>query len=660
MVLGLRSRVQQQQNSPVQAATARNAGAGTTTSTTPLPPTPKAADPPPAAAQQAPIEQPPPVKSTEMNSSTANSSRDCGNSLSSKEMASSHMDVDEEAPSSHSQPSSCVGKHPSPDMSEVDQDEDLILIIPSSGEDDASAALERSAYEESNASEISGPAANARSPPPSPTSASISAVISSITSVATGANGSVPSYYCTPCAKTFPTAKMLQQHNQTFHTDKSFVCEICGKAFRFRSNLAEHRSVHTALKPFVCKYCGKSSRLKGNLTKHILKHHKTEQKDYIGKDDIIIKKGKKSVKDPAAIDFLEKSMIVLPSSAAAAGSNGHGSDGSVTPLDMKSSTGSPACSMEQCVLMSLGLDAGSLDLSLKSEMQDSDGSGLGDSLLTRQSTNDSLLAKCNMAMEVGDDPVEDGPMDMSPFNNAASGAMAAIMDNVGQFLSSVASSGASFSLPNSSGGGLNGTRKVIRNGTTASSIPGLEKLIPPTTTNFVVHKTTTTNSLASMNGNGTNRQLVGSPSKTQCPECGKHLRKPRDLVAHLATIHHIAPTGGQQAYASTSSPERHSPAPFSENGEASPDASTVQSELRQIKLALGEMRSANKTAKLEQMVSTLDTRVGRLEKQLEMALNSIYTLVQLQTGINSVVTRFRDDASDQLKNVLQILTDSSP
>lgn len=91
-----------------------------------------------------------------MNSSTANSSRDCGNSLSSKEMASSHMDVDEEAPSSHSQPSSCVGKHPSPDMSEVDQDEDLILIIPSSGEDDASAALERSAYEESNASEISG------------------------------------------------------------------------------------------------------------------------------------------------------------------------------------------------------------------------------------------------------------------------------------------------------------------------------------------------------------------------------------------------------------------------------------------------------------------------------------------------------------------------
>lgn len=119
--------------------------------------------------------------------------------------------------------------------------------------------------------------------------------------------------------------------------------------------------------------------ISGNLTKHILKHHKTEQKDYIGKDDIIIKKGKKSVKDPAAIDFLEKSMIVLPSNAAAAAAgNGHVSDGSVTPLDMKSSTGSPACSVEQCVLMSLGLDAGSLDLSLKSEIQDSESSGLGE------------------------------------------------------------------------------------------------------------------------------------------------------------------------------------------------------------------------------------------------------------------------------------------
>ncbi|KRY26538.1 Zinc finger protein [Trichinella spiralis] len=106
-------------------------------------------------------------------------------------------------------------------------------------------------------------------------------------------------------------------HGNVYQAEKSFICEICGKAFRFRSNLAEHRSVHTSLKPYVCRFCGKSSRLKGNLTKHILKHHKREQNEFIGKDDIIIKKGKKSVKDPAAVDFLEKSMIILTSEQAA-------------------------------------------------------------------------------------------------------------------------------------------------------------------------------------------------------------------------------------------------------------------------------------------------------------------------------------------------------
>uniref|UniRef100_A0A915HN97 C2H2-type domain-containing protein n=1 Tax=Romanomermis culicivorax TaxID=13658 RepID=A0A915HN97_ROMCU len=137
---------------------------------------------------------------------------------------------------------------------------------------------------------------------------------------ATSNDGSIPvglvdpngSYFtCSTCPKYFLNESNLKHHNSLYHSEKSFTCEICGKAFRFRSNLAEHRSVHTSLKPYVCKFCGKSSRLKGNLTKHILKHHKKEQSDFIGKDDIIIRKGKKSIKDPAAVDFLEKSMIVL-------------------------------------------------------------------------------------------------------------------------------------------------------------------------------------------------------------------------------------------------------------------------------------------------------------------------------------------------------------
>jgi hypothetical protein len=67
----------------------------------------------------------------------------------------------------------------------------------------------------------------------------------------------------------------------------------------------------------------------GNLTKHILKHHKSEQLDYIGTDEIIIKKGKKSVKDPMAIEFLEKSMIVMtPTQAQSPGLFSHNANGS--------------------------------------------------------------------------------------------------------------------------------------------------------------------------------------------------------------------------------------------------------------------------------------------------------------------------------------------
>jgi hypothetical protein len=47
----------------------------------------------------------------------------------------------------------------------------------------------------------------------------------------------------------------------------------------------------------------------GNLTKHILKHHRGEQRELIPDDCLLSRKGKKSVKDPAAIDFIEKVQI---------------------------------------------------------------------------------------------------------------------------------------------------------------------------------------------------------------------------------------------------------------------------------------------------------------------------------------------------------------
>ena len=59
--------------------------------------------------------------------------------------------------------------------------------------------------------------------------------------------------------------------------------------------------------------------------------------------------------------------------------------------------------------------------------------------------------------------------------------------------------------------------------------------------------------------------------------------------------------------------------------------------------ALVEMKNGNGNnngiGRLEQLLGQLDSRVCRLEKQLEMALNSIYTLVQLQTGINNSVSK---------------------
>ncbi|CAD5233852.1 unnamed protein product [Bursaphelenchus xylophilus] len=416
-------------------------------------------------------------------------------------------------------------------------------------------------------------------------------------------------YPCGQCERTFSNDKMLQQHQQSFHAEKNFVCEICNKAFRFRSNLAEHRSVHTAVKPFVCRFCGKSSRLKGNLTKHILKHHRSEQIEHIGTDDIIIKKGKKSVKDPAAIDFLEKSMIVLNPDGTPVNGNGvpsrpeyaaqplsrnstsnlSASDGSATPMENKLDT--PLNGF----LLSFGLDAGSLDLKGdSSDDRESDSSGLGNS------TNDQLLEKCNQFMNMSandqpeieneekhDDSTDDGSVCHSSGSN---------VQNLNALFYSAANA-------------LNNTNNT-------HSLAEFNKAVKAD----------------EENKNG------GAPKPTQCPECGKHVRKPKDLITHLATIHNISPAN-----------------PDEKTDREAPNES-IKSDVRQLLQIVGELKATSSDChKMEQTVNLIDGRVGRLEKQLEMALNSIYTLVQLQTGVNNQVTRFRDDASEQLNRVIELL-----
>uniref|UniRef100_A0A183CFE0 C2H2-type domain-containing protein n=1 Tax=Globodera pallida TaxID=36090 RepID=A0A183CFE0_GLOPA len=195
---------------------------------------------------------------------------------------------------------------------------------------------------------------------------------------------------------------------------------------------------------------------------------------------------------------------------------------------------------------------------------------------------------------------------------------------------------------------------------------------------------------------------------TQCQLCGKHFRKPRDLIAHLASSAHkfpasTPPTTASWPTGSNSSnnlkdynnsvnnsfnpllllpssngtpqttlavdaspiniPQQHqqdvigqflkdmSPTALatpltaatrnkSGDGGHQQSQNLVVNELRELRNTVAELRtSTGSSNKLEQMLGQLDSRVCRLEKQLDMALNSIYTLVQLQTGINNSVQK---------------------
>ncbi|CAJ0583384.1 unnamed protein product, partial [Mesorhabditis spiculigera] len=396
---------------------------------------------------------------------------------------------------------------------------------------------------------------------------------------------SVSTHPCSLCSKSFPNSKLLQQHQQTFHTDKAFVCEICGKAFRFRSNLAEHRSVHTALKPFVCRYCGKSSRLKGNLTKHILKHHKKEQNEQIGKNDIIIKKGKKSVKDPAAVDFLEKSMFVIGPTK--------GAPPQEVPVSLlpKAEPETPNCG--KAFFVSFGFDQSSMDLT---DSHDENGM---DSPEDTSSVTDSILLKQEMDSDASPN---------SPQNH------------------------------HSTIGGAAGLNALLAS--VSCTPPPREKTESPSVTASISPPA----SLPKYDG-------------TQCHECGKHFRKGSQLKNHLLLFHGFP---GLEKSANEMKPE---PEGMSDPGSGSAKDSSIfsdvvheptvgevaamQNDIRTIKNAVSDIRHEMRTHKPEPS-NTLETRVSRMEKQIEMALNSIYTLVQLQTGITSSITKFRESMESDM------------
>jgi len=331
--------------------------------------------------------------------------------------------------------------------------------------------------------------------------------------------------------------------------------------------------------------------ISGNLTKHILKHHKKEQNDYIGTDDIIIKKGKKSVKDPAAIDFLEKSMIVLNGgnrTGSAAGSH----SGSSTPLPGASLNAPSIEEQQRCFLMSLGLEPGSIDL--KVESPDSD------SRSQARTMNDQLLEKCNAyaAMETDDTSHHNVAEDLlAQLTGGDSGASAvATLANI------VANNNNSI---NTNGFGLPGS----------TSTPKIDDSIL----------------------NVSSRTSTPISSSTKCPECGKHVRKPKDLITHLTTIHKFSPgeiaamTGNLNSSSSGLSGSFGSSSFTQSSGDFG--ASLLVNEVKQLERSIAELKSQQKSlGQIAQSIQTLDGRMGRMEKQLEMVLNTLYTLVQLQAG----------------------------
>uniref|UniRef100_A0A1I7T882 C2H2-type domain-containing protein n=2 Tax=Caenorhabditis tropicalis TaxID=1561998 RepID=A0A1I7T882_9PELO len=378
---------------------------------------------------------------------------------------------------------------------------------------------------------------------------------------------------CPQCPKSFSSTKLLQQHQQMFHTDKAFICETCGKAFRFRSNLAEHRSVHTALKPYVCKFCGKSSRLKGNLTKHILKHHKKEQNEAIAKDDIIVKKTPKIIKE-----------------------NGTTTNGTTT------TTSTPTTATSVITATSPG----------------------SNNVNHNNNNNNSVVNNNHRAIKM---EIEDPEyISMAVPKAPAAPVVAKIV------------------TPN-----LTATPRARpqpkENGTVITTIttPAIVIPSPPEDLGFLPKDITTDSesfelfrsvmiSLGLDFGNSlplSTKEMLAlaqelKKESSSSPDSQSHLQ------IHMTTAHGHPPPG-----------EAEEEKPFIRNGV------NVEKELRGIAVSIAELREAQRrTPKVDdRALKNIDARVGKLEKSLETALNSIYTLVQLQSGMTSSVNRLREDSA---------------
>lgn len=83
---------------------------------------------------------------------------------------------------------------------------------------------------------------------------------------------------CTICGRVYPSAAILDLHQQVHRGERPYTCSHCGKGFEKPNNLRVHLLIHTGERRYRCSLCGKSFISSSHLKRHRTVH--TQEKPY--------------------------------------------------------------------------------------------------------------------------------------------------------------------------------------------------------------------------------------------------------------------------------------------------------------------------------------------------------------------------------------------
>lgn len=83
---------------------------------------------------------------------------------------------------------------------------------------------------------------------------------------------------CTICGRVYPSAAILDVHQQVHRGERPYTCSHCGKGFEKPNNLRVHLLIHTGERRYRCSLCGKSFISSSHLKRHRTVH--TQEKPY--------------------------------------------------------------------------------------------------------------------------------------------------------------------------------------------------------------------------------------------------------------------------------------------------------------------------------------------------------------------------------------------